>query len=124
MDNNNNGKFTYTYSATQQEEIKRIRAKYLPQDESKMELLRRLDKSAEKSGTAASIAVGTIGTLLFGTGMACVLEWTDFLILGIVVGAIGIIGISLAFPIYKVMTKKQREKLMPQILQITDELMQ
>ena len=36
--------FTYTYSARQQEEVRRILQKYTPPQEDKMELLRRLDK--------------------------------------------------------------------------------
>ncbi len=39
--------FTYTYSAAQQNEVKRIREKYAPptQEQDKMEQLRRLDAS-------------------------------------------------------------------------------
>ena len=37
--------FTYTYSARQQEEVRRILQKYTPPQEDKMELLRRLDSS-------------------------------------------------------------------------------
>ena len=44
MDNGNNT-FHYTYSAKQQEEVQRIRKKYLPPEEDKMEQLRRLDRS-------------------------------------------------------------------------------
>ena len=45
-----NSRFKYTYSAPQQEEIKRIREKYLPGEEDKMEQLRRLDHSATSKG--------------------------------------------------------------------------
>ena len=47
MENNQNG-FQYTYSAREQAEIKRIRSKYTPKEESKLEQLRRLDASAAK----------------------------------------------------------------------------
>ena len=50
--------FTYTYSARQQEEVRRILQKYTPLQEDKMELLRRLDKSAQQPGTIAGIALG------------------------------------------------------------------
>lgn len=116
--------FTYAYSSKQQEEIKSIRQKYIPHEESKMELLRKLDKSAEKRGTIVSIIIGTISTLIFGIGMCCVLVWTDFFIPGIVIGIIGIIGIILAFPIFSIITKKEREKLAPQIIKLSDELTQ
>ena len=53
--------FEYNYSAKQQKEIKTIREKYVPKEENKMEQLRRLDASATKPGTAASIIVGVIG---------------------------------------------------------------
>ena len=119
----NNGTFTYTYSAKQQDEIKNIRQKYAPREEDKMEQLRRLDQSVTQSGMIAGLVVGIIGSLLLGTGMACILEW-DFSILGIAVGIIGMIGMALAYPIYTIITKKRREKLAPQIIQLSDELMQ
>ena len=60
---------SYTYSARQQEEVKKIREKYLPAEEDKMEQLRRLDESAVRPGTVASIILGVIGALLLGVGM-------------------------------------------------------
>ena len=58
--NPNSQKFEYTYSAQQQEEIERIRNKYLPKKEDKMQTLRRLDQSVEKFGTMAAIVVGLL----------------------------------------------------------------
>lgn len=115
--------FQYTYSAKQQEEIQKIRKKYLPQEEDKMEQLRRLDKSTNRKGTAVSIAVGVIGCLLLGIGMSCTMVWMEQLfILGIVVGVIGIAAIIAAYPIYNRITAKERERLAPQILKLTEEL--
>jgi len=117
------GTFNYTYSANQQEEVRNIRQKYEPREENKMEQLRRLDQNTRKPGTVVSLATGIISSLLLGTGMACIMEW-DLFIIGLAVGIIGMIGVALAYPIYTVMTKKQREKLAPQILKLSDELMQ
>ena len=115
--------FQYTYSAKQQDEIQKIRKKYLPQEEDKMEQLRRLDKSTNRKGTAVSIAVGVIGCLLLGIGMSCTMVWMEQLfILGIVVGVIGIAAIIAAYPIYNRITAKERERLAPQILNLTEEL--
>ncbi|MDE7212126.1 MAG: hypothetical protein K2O03_11905, partial [Lachnospiraceae bacterium] len=58
-----NETFTYNYSASQQAEIKNIRDKYMPKEESKMEQLRRLDESATKPGMVAALSVGVISTL-------------------------------------------------------------
>lgn len=115
--------FEYTYSAKQQEEIQKIRKKYLPQEEDKMEQLRRLDQSANKKGTAVSIAIGVIGCLLLGVGMCCTMVWTSqFFILGVIVGVIGIAVIISAYPVYTRITAKERERLAPQILKLTEEL--
>ncbi len=115
--------FHYTYSAKQQEEIQNIRKKYLPKQEDKMEQLRRLDQSATKKGTAISIIVGVIGCLLLGVGMCCTMVWMEQLFIpGIVVGMIGIAAIAGAYPLYSRITKKEREKLAPQILKLTEEL--
>lgn len=115
--------FEYNYSAKQQKEIKTIREKYVPKEENKMEQLRRLDASATKPGTAASIIVGVIGALLFGIGMCCTMVWMGNLFIpGIVIGVAGLLAIAAAYPVYMHITKKQREKLAPEIMRLTDEL--
>ena len=48
MDNNQENKFSYTYSAKEQNEIKKIRDKYAPAAEDKMVQLRRLDAGVTK----------------------------------------------------------------------------
>lgn len=119
----NSQKFEYTYSSKQQKEIESIRNKYLPKQEDKMEVLRRLDKSAEKPGTMVAIVLGTIGTLMFGIGMCCTMVWSSFaFLLGIAIGLIGIVLIISAYPLYKKVTLKQREKITPQILALSQEL--
>lgn len=113
--------FEYTYSAPEQEEIRRIRAKYAPREESSLEKLRRLDAQAERPGTVIALVLGVIGTLIFGTGMCCCLVWSLYLA-GIVVGVVGIAMLGAAYPAYVRITKKQREKIAPQILALTEEL--
>ncbi len=116
--------FSYTYSASQQAEIKGIREKYMPptKEEEKMERLRRLDRSVTKAGAAVSIIVGIISTLVFGVGMCCTMVWEGLMLPGIVIGVAGIIGIGSAYPLYTHVTQKQREKVAPEIMRLTDEL--
>lgn len=114
--------FEYTYSAPDQEEIKRIRSKYLPKEaETKLERLRRLDREAERPGTIAALVLGIVGTLIFGTGMCCCLVWSQFL-LGIPVGILGAGILGGAYPAYVHITRRQREKIAPEILALTEEL--
>ena len=120
-----NGKdtFYYTYSAKQQEEIQNIRKKYLAREEDKMEKLRRLDRSATKKGAIISTVLGVVSCLPLGIGMCCTMVWMDrWFVPGIVIGVIGIIGVAAAYPLYARITKKEREKLAPQILKLTEEL--
>ena len=116
-----NDKFEYTYSAKQQSELENIRKKYLPQEESKMDRLRRLDESVTHPGTMISIIVGIAGTLIMGFGMRLCLEWSEF-IPGVIVGTAGMAILAAAYPIYSKITQKQREKIAPEILRLTDEI--
>lgn len=119
---NNNPSFEYIYSAPRQEEIRRIREKYLPPEEDKMELLRRLDNGVTQKATMVSLVVGIVSALVLGVGMCCCMVWNIF-VLGIVVGVIGIAGVATAYPLYTHITAREREKIAPEILQLTDELM-
>ena len=117
--------FHYTYSAKQQEEIRNIRSKYLPKEEQedKMDKLRRLDQSTTRKGTAVSIAVGVAGCLLLGIGMCCSMVWMEqWFIPGIIIGLIGIACVAAAYPLYRRITEKERERIAPQILELTKEL--
>ena len=119
MENN----FEYSYSAKRQREVDEIRKKYLPKEEDKLETLKRLDSEAERPGTIASIAVGTVGTLLLGVGMCCTMVWAEgFFVLGILVGLLGMAVVGMAYPLYKKVTKKEREKVAEQILALSAEL--
>lgn len=133
-ENKNENGFSYSYSAREQEEIKRIRKKYADDsartDESSIERLRRLDASVTKKGTTVSLIVGTLGSILMGSGMSLVM--TDLgallpgllsLFIGIAVGVVGIVGVALAYPIYKAITKKERERIAPEVLRISEELL-
>jgi hypothetical protein len=124
--NENKETFNYTYSAKQQEEIRKIREKYIPKEENqsnKMEQLRRLDASTTKPGTVIALAVGIVSALVLGVGMCCTMVWTDrFFVSGIIIGLIGMAGVGSAYPLYQHITRKQREKLAPEIMRLTEEL--
>ena len=89
-----------------------------------MEQLRRLDRGVTRKGAAVSIVMGIIGALTLGIGMCCAMVWMgQWFVPGIVIGIVGIILVSLAYPLYTHITQKEREKVAPEILRLTDELM-
>ena len=114
--------FNFTYSAKQQEEINSIRKKYLPKEESKLETLRRLDKEVETPGMIWSIIIGTVGALILGIGMCCTMVWEGVFVLGIIVGILGMLIVAAAYPVYLKITQKQREKIAPQIIALSNEI--
>ena len=124
MQNNQNSTFQYTYSAREQAEIRRIREKYAPRQESKLERLQRLDASVTQKATVTAISVGVAGTLVMGAGMSCCLAIGGaWFIPGIIIGVAGMAVISAAYPLYTRVMKRERERIAPEILRLTDELM-
>lgn len=124
-----NDSFQYTYSAAQQQEIEDIRKKYLPKEEDKMQRLRALHAVPTRKAQTSSLTVGILGTLIMGTGMS--LAMTDIgtalgnwaMVLGIGIGLAGMVLVALAYPLYNRVLRKWREKIAPQILQLTDDLL-
>ena len=125
----NNHSFEYSYSAAQQQEVEAIRKKYLPKEEDKMEQLRRLHYSATQKAQAASIALGVIGTLIFGLGLSlCLTDLSGFLggtamFVGIPVGLGGLVMLALAYPVYNTVLRRERKKIAPEILRLTEDLL-
>ncbi len=124
--------FQFTYSAKEQEEIKNIRKKYVVQEEDKMEQLRRLDRSVGQKATTQALIVGICGALVLGFGMS--LAMTNLgesfgmsemaaLVVGIVIGLCGMVPVALAYPLYNKVLKKERERVAPEILRLSEELM-
>lgn len=134
MENRDNETFRFTYSAKEQEEVKAIRKKYTAPEEKedKMARLRRLDASVTQKATSVALVFGIIGALLLGFGMSLAMTELSAILgglrsmavlVGIAVGIIGIVLMCLAYPIYNRIVKKEREKIAPEIIRLTDELM-
>ena len=119
-----NKPFTYNYSAVRNKEVESIRRKYLPEEESKLETLKRLDFKVQSAGMIESLCFGIIGALVFGIGMCFFLEvfagvtWLTALFM--IVGTLLMIP---AYPIYRRIAHRTKEKLTPEILRLSEEIM-
>ena len=124
-----NNAFEYTYSPQRQQEVEEIRKQYLPKEEDKLAELRKLHAIPTQKAQAAALAVGVIGALILGTGMSlCMTDIGDALgrlamIVGIAVGLVGMVLAALAYPVYNRVLKKQRAKVAPEILHLSEELL-
>lgn len=135
MEENNKDGFNYTYSAKEQTEIKKIREKYTQKadgEEDKMTRLRRLDATATKRAQSSALTLGIIGALILGFGMSLIMSdlssalgMSEFeaIICGVVIGVLGAIPVCLAYPIYNLILKRERKKVAPEIIRLSDELM-
>jgi hypothetical protein len=120
-----NTAFSYQYSAAQSKEIESIRKKYLPHEEDKMQVLRKLDLQAQTAGMVESLSVGIIGSLVFGIGMCFGLDvfgGADWL--SLLFGGLGALIMAPAYPLYRRISAKKRERLAPEILRLSDEIIE
>ena len=119
-----NKPFTYNYSAVRNKEVENIRRKYLPEEESKLETLKRLDYKVQSAGMIESLCIGIIGALVFGVGMCFFLEVfagaTWITVLFMIIGTLLMIP---AYPIYKKIARKTKAELTPEILRLSEEIM-
>ena len=119
-----NKPFTYNYSAVRNKEVENIRRKYLPEEESKLETLKRLDYKVQSAGMIESLCIGIIGALVFGIGVCFFLDvfagavWLTALFM--IVGTLLMIP---AYPIYRRIAHQTKEKLTPEILRLSEEIM-
>lgn len=123
---NQENTFSYKYSSKENEEVQEIRKKYLPQGESKLDELKRLDEYVQKSGVLESLCVGIGSSLLFGLGMCLTMQvignGTLMKVLGVLFGIVGIVGMLAAYPVYRSIFSKTKEKYTPKILELIEEL--
>ena len=128
--------FSYSYSASEQADLRRLREKYTPkvvtEEEDKMEKLRRLDRSVTRRAKIFALTFGIIGTLILGAGMSLFMsefgtvlgQYEEYaMAIGIVLDLVGAALASLAYPLYNAIVRSRREKLAPEILRLTDELL-
>ena len=119
----NENAFSYTYSASENQEVLRIRQKYLPKEETKLEELKRLDSLVHSSGVIQGLCAGIGGCLVFGLGLCLAMEVIGHMIwLGVILGLVGTAGMLAAFPIYRKIFHKAKSQHSPRILELAAQL--
>ena len=115
--------FTYEYSAQRNREVEKIRSKYLKKEENKLEALRCLDARAGNAGVIESLVIGIIGCLIFGIGMCFGTDvfaggdWLTVLFIGM-----GIATMIPAYPVYRRISRRVKDRLSPEILKLSEEI--
>ena len=127
---NNGGDFSYTYSAQENQEVQRIRQMYLPRTRSPLDELKALDTKVQRPANVFAYTYGAVSAVVMGAGMSLVmteigaiLGMASTMVPGIAIGVLGM-GMALTtYPIYKKMLAARKKKYAPEILRLSEELM-
>lgn len=103
-----------------------IAKEYAPKDNSKIVALRKLDAKAKLPASVFTYSFGIVMTLVFGLGMCLAMQvigGTTFLtVIGIVIGIIGMIGMSVNYPIYKKILENGKKKYAFEIIELAKKI--
>ena len=111
--------------------VEKIRSQYTEAEHTELDALKALDAKVKKPANVFGYTYGATGTIVMGAGMSLVM--TD---IGAVIGltatmvpgiAVGVAGMAMAlttYPIYKKMLASRKKKYAPQILAMSEKLME
>ncbi len=100
---------------------------YAPKDTSKVVALRKLDAKAKRPAAIFTYTFGIISALIFGMGMCLSMKVIGngsnvMFVLGIIIGIIGFICVSLNYPIYKRLLKNGKQKYAFEIMELAKKI--
>ena len=104
-----------------------IANEYAPKQTSKVKALKRLDAKAKNPANVFTYTFGVVSSLILGTGMSLAMGViggaTPLMIaVGIVIGCVGIAGVSVNYPIYKKILAKSKAKYATDIIKLANEI--
>jgi hypothetical protein len=105
----------------------KIASEYAPKTTSKVTALKKLDRKAKQLANIFAYTFGTICALILGTGMSFAMGVlgdgsTPLFITGIVIGVLGIAGISINYFIYSKLLAKGKLKYGNDIVRLANEI--
>lgn len=112
--------------------VQKIRTQYTEKEHTQIDALKELDAKVKRPTNVFAYIFGGISAIIMGSGMSLAmtnlgemlgLQGTLGMVIGVIIGIVGIIFVCLAYPVYHCVIKKEREKIAPEVLQLTEELM-
>ena len=105
----------------------RIASEYAPKEDRKIVALMKLNKKAKQGAEIFAYTFGIVCSLILGTGMSFAMgvigdESLITMIIGIIVGVIGIFGVSINYFIYKRILEKGKNKYGSDIIRLAKEI--
>lgn len=84
--------------------------------------LAELEREKTRGATIKALATGIASALVLGVGMCCTMVWTQFMVLGVIVGLAGIAGCVAAWLLYRATVRKDSTRLAPRVEAAYDQL--
>lgn len=112
-------------SNNERQTVENIRAKYEVREQSKLEKLKALDRKVRRPAEIFAYIFGSIGALVLGSGMCLAMPEVieGYMPLGIGVGLVGILMVSVNYFLYKSSLKARRKKASAEIFRLSDEIL-
>jgi hypothetical protein len=99
---------------------------YSKKETSKVMALKKLDNKVKLFPRIFTYTFGVISSLVLGVGMCLAMrvigEGEIMFVLGIIIGLIGIVGVSINYPIYKKILNFRKEKYAFDIIELAKEI--
>ncbi|MGN0420646.1 MAG: dihydropteridine reductase [Acetatifactor sp.] len=104
-----------------------IANEYAPKETSKVKALKRLDKKAKNPANIFAYTFGIAMSLVLGVGMCLSMQVlgdgsTVSFVLGIIIGLVGIVGVSVNYPIYKKLLENGKKKYAFDIIELAKQI--
>ncbi len=107
--------------------IKEIKESYEEKNKTKYDELIALNNKASLPAYIFAYTFGIVSSLILGLGMCLAMQvigtGTPLMVLGIVIGVIGIIMVSVNYPIFRKILASRKKKYASQIISLSEELL-
>ena len=112
---------------TDKMDAERIASEYAPKQASKVVALKKLDNKAKMGANIFGFTFGIIMALVLGIGMCLSMKVigdgsTLWFAMGIIIGIIGLAGVSVNYPIYVKLLEKGKQKYGNDIMELAKQI--
>lgn len=110
--------------------IQKIRTQYTEKQHTELDELKALDAKVKRPANGFAYTYGSIGAITMGAGMSLIMTeigtiigMVNAMVPGIVIGVVGMGMVLSTFPIYKKILNSRKKKYAPEILKLSQKLM-
>lgn len=109
--------------------VQKIRTRYTEKDNTDLDELKALDKKVKRPANVFAYVFGSVGAIIMGSGMSLVmteigeiLNISNPMVIGIIIGIIGMIISIINYPVYVKKLSSRRKKYASEIMALSDRI--